>query len=473
MDRTTLRGMRRHARFVASQLAVAFAILCGLWLALGEGLTQAVGEKSPVHALLLHRDWVFLFLTTVAVYVFAARILSRADQNEYARTESERTLSSLVTQVPGLVYQCQNDFLRTPEFVSDGCYELTGHRPEDLEGNRRTTLDALIHPEDLPGVQAALRDALDAGRPYRITYRIRTADGEERWVLDSGAGYELTDGTFRKLEGLMVDVTRQKHTELRLEGARQHLQEIVDARTADLERANIDLEHANVDLASANDKLANANLRLTELSRHDGLTKLLNRRSLDDFVQQEHHRCKRYGGRFSVVMIDLDHFKNLNDTYGHQGGDDVLRTVADQLRGSIRNSDKAFRYGGEEMALVLPETEGKAAWLVADRLRATLSAHPLHLTDEHGASHDVTVTYSAGVATFPEDGSTVEQVFAAADQALYQAKRRGRNRVFQCNSGTRPPPPCGRPTPALRRSEPPRRAGTAGAGTVGALPAVW
>ncbi len=427
MDNTELRGVRRHARSVASSLAIAYALVAGVWLALADGARRAAAESAPeIAALLAHGDWVLLFVSTVAVYAVVARVLTRSQLSDYARTESDRALASLATQLPGLAYRCQNDFTRTAEYVSEGSIDLTGYPPGDLIDNRRIALDALIHPDDVEAVHAAIREALDHHRPYRVAYRVRTAEGEERWVLDSGAGQDPVDGAYTRVEGLMVDITRQKHTEIRLDGARRHLEAIVEVRTRDLEKAKAELEVANK--------------QLVDLSRHDGLTGLLNRRCLDEFVGQEFNRCQRYGGQFAVVMIDLDHFKQINDTYGHQGGDDVLRTVAGLLRASIRATDRAFRYGGEEMTLVLPETDARAAWLVADRLRTRLADDRLALVDEKGTERQVAVTFSAGVAAFPGDGRTTEQLFAAADQALYQAKRHGRNRVFQASASSRPPP---------------------------------
>ena len=157
----------------------------------------------------------------------------------------------------------------------------------------------------------------------------------------------------------------------------------------------------------------------------DELTGLYNRRYFDETLRRELFRAERMRASLAVVMIDLDHFKRMNDTYGHEAGDLVLRTVGRCLREGVRRSDIACRYGGEELVLVLPECDAAAARTCAETLRKTISALELH----HGDAALPQVTASFGIAMWPAHGEDAHTLVQAADRALYAAKHGGRNRV--------------------------------------------
>jgi len=175
--------------------------------------------------------------------------------------------------------------------------------------------------------------------------------------------------------------------------------------------------------------LDNARLsqRLRELSMVDGLTRLLNRRTVHQRLGEEWERARRYGGTLSVLLADLDHFKSVNDTYGHLAGDAVLAGVADVLRLHARTADVIGRFGGEEFLLLLPSTDLDSARRAAGRLLAALANHPVTTGD----GRRLTVTTSIGVASLSElaEEATPDTLLALADQRLYQAKATGRNRV--------------------------------------------
>jgi len=159
----------------------------------------------------------------------------------------------------------------------------------------------------------------------------------------------------------------------------------------------------------------------------DPLTGLLNRSQMDVILETEAERSRRYGFPLCLVMMDLDHFKRVNDTRGHAVGDGVLRAFAELLRQGTRRVDHLFRYGGEEFLAVLPHIPKENAKIYGERIRRT-TAERLH-TDA-GLRDPCTV--SAGIATYPEDGDTVRAVLEAADSALYRAKNEGRDRVVLC-----------------------------------------
>jgi diguanylate cyclase (GGDEF)-like protein/PAS domain S-box-containing protein len=168
--------------------------------------------------------------------------------------------------------------------------------------------------------------------------------------------------------------------------------------------------------------------KLREHSIHDGLTGLYNRYYLDDFLRRELIAAKRADHLVSAIMADLDHFKEVNDRYGHLAGDKVLRDFSDLMKQHARGSDMCSRHGGEEFLLVLPRMAQDAAVERAEQLRRALAAAQML----YGGS-SIAVTASFGVATFPRDGRPADELVAAADSALYAAKAAGRNRVSVAN----------------------------------------
>jgi diguanylate cyclase (GGDEF)-like protein len=215
--------------------------------------------------------------------------------------------------------------------------------------------------------------------------------------------------------------------------------------------------------------------RLRQLAITDGLTGLYNHRYFKEHLEQELYRASRHQSRVSVVMVDIDHFKKFNDTYGHPAGDAILRAIARLLKENIRKIDIAARYGGEEFCLVLVETPKAAAVVVAEKVRRLVEVHPFDLLRDgqmfsaaapsdgrlpkssagegknHNSGTEVVMaaepwqespalprnnlrenfhtTISMGVATFPDDAVELGQLIEVADQRLYKAKKQGRNQV--------------------------------------------
>ncbi len=173
------------------------------------------------------------------------------------------------------------------------------------------------------------------------------------------------------------------------------------------------------------DELKRSNEMLRTLSITDPLTHLHNRRHLMEMVDKEFQRSSRKGAPLSLVILDIDYFKKINDTYGHQEGDRVLTILADIVRRRLRSYDLAARYGGEEFVLLLPETPVQEALSIAERLRLEVQEHVFD-----GSLQGLVITISLGVATFPSSRvESIDSLFRQADEALYRAKQGGRNRV--------------------------------------------
>ncbi|HHT7621701.1 TPA: diguanylate cyclase [Legionella pneumophila] len=176
--------------------------------------------------------------------------------------------------------------------------------------------------------------------------------------------------------------------------------------------------------------LALANVRLRENLRYqsirDPLTGLYNRRYLEDFLFKQLHQAERTKASFAILMLDLDHFKKINDTFGHDAGDLVLKELGQILNSDIRLGDIAARYGGEEFVLLLYDIDAQAAKMKAENLRSAIS----NLQVKYGAQPVGQITASIGISVYPDDAKSPAEVIEAADKALYQAKNKGRNKVI-------------------------------------------
>lgn len=162
-----------------------------------------------------------------------------------------------------------------------------------------------------------------------------------------------------------------------------------------------------------------------KLATTDGLTELYNHRYFQEQMKLNVENSKRYGNEFSMIILDIDFFKKFNDTYGHQSGDAVLRQVAQTLKKSVRATDIACRYGGEEMSIILPNTGKNVAHSTAEKICERVSSNKFKLQGDK----EVSVTISLGVSTYPHDGQTPSELIEAADKRLYNAKNNGRNQV--------------------------------------------
>jgi two-component system, cell cycle response regulator len=182
---------------------------------------------------------------------------------------------------------------------------------------------------------------------------------------------------------------------------------------------------AHLKIKHLQDELKEKNAQLQELSGTDDLTKLANRRRFMEQFSNEFDRAKRYKSELSFLILDLDFFKQVNDSHGHLAGDSVLVQIANVMKESVRTSDLVARYGGEEFGLLLPETGSKGCRIYAERIRKRIES-----TKFNAGEKQIHVTVSGGMATYPEiPADSVDEFLRKADAALYRAKKNGRNRI--------------------------------------------
>jgi diguanylate cyclase (GGDEF)-like protein/PAS domain S-box-containing protein len=271
--------------------------------------------------------------------------------------------------------------------VNDAFCRITGYTAEEVCA--RSFRD-LSDPHDVD-VDAPQNLELLAGRmqTYQVEKRYRHAWGHQRWVLLSVSLVRDDEGRPLHLIAQLQDISERKEFEGRLEY-------LVD---------------------------------------HDYLTALFNLRRFEQALAQEIKSTARYGGGGALLLLDLDHFKAVNDRFGHKAGDEVLKTVAAALRGRIRETDVLARLGGDEFGIILPQADGQQADVVAESIVRALRRQTVSF-----AEHRIPVTASIGVALF--DGLTNIEILAAADLAMYEAKEAGRNRFARyrppTDASTRP-----------------------------------
>jgi diguanylate cyclase (GGDEF)-like protein len=209
----------------------------------------------------------------------------------------------------------------------------------------------------------------------------------------------------------------------------EDLDVVVDAaQRAVKELSNIRRQQALVNtLALQNQELDSLNKEFRELAIRDGLTGLFNHRYAHERLQEEFDRSARFGRDLTVIFIDVDHFKFFNDTNGHQAGDQVLQTLAEIMTNATRESDTVARWGGEEFIVVAPETNGKAACELAEKIRHAVAAYPFPHAGQQPLGF---VSLSLGVASRCAQTETAEKLLRHADDAVYRAKDAGRNRTI-------------------------------------------
>lgn len=292
---------------------------------------------------------------------------------------------------------CEGQFLEINKAFAD----LVGYSEQEI---LKLDFQTLTHPEDLEldlkCVEQLLHGEIES---YRIEKRYCHREGHWIYALLSVSVVCDSNGLPLYFISQIQDITALKQAEADLRAAQQKLKE-------------------------ANRELALANEELRELAQTDVLTGLKNRRAFDESIREKVAFYKRRKGTFSLILLDVDHFKSINDTWGHAEGDEVLRGMSRLLLDTLRCVDCVARYGGEEFAIILPDTEAEGAIATAERCRVAIEKYQF----SHGK-----VTASCGVATW--NGEDEQTLLVRADLALYSAKQGGRNRVCHAQEHSHAP----------------------------------
>ncbi|MBM4272864.1 MAG: diguanylate cyclase [Deltaproteobacteria bacterium] len=477
-----------------------------------------------------------------------------------ALQESEFKYRTLVEQIPAVAYMAALDEVNTTIYISPQIETLLGFTAAEWQSEPEMWSKQL-HPEDQEQVRALLSRSHETGEPFVAEYRLLSRSGRPVWVRDDTRVVRDQEGRPIFLQGVLMDISERKRTEVELQELNARLQTAVkDSREqtrkitlvnemSDLLQSCHSFEEAYAAVCSFSPRLFSAdsgalyilnnsrnllemvafwgaappreadfppddcwatrrgrvhrvkdhqdglpcphvspeidcylcvplvaqgdalgclhlrlnfchpaetpgeadfpeedkkrlavsvaehislavgNLRLRETLRtqaiRDSLTGLFNRRYMEEMVEREINRLKRLGSPLGMLMIDLDHFKRFNDSYGHHAGDELLRVLGNFLQSQVRTEDIACRYGGEEFLLILPGADLKTCLQRAEKLRRDFKK--VRVTYQ-GQSLE-TVTLSIGVAIFPDDGASGDAVIVKADKALYRAKHAGRDRV--------------------------------------------
>ncbi len=308
------------------------------------------------------------------------RTIEQMTQARQDLRASEDRFREMAENVPGVMFRLveRKDGQRFYEYVSPSAAEFCGVAPERIRQDWRAMN---LHPDDIENFQRSIRAAHESGSEWSFEGRVVAPDGNQRW-WKSVSKPVVRDDAQTVYNGVMIDITNEKEMEE----------------------------------------------ELRRLATTDPLTGAFNRRHFMVLADEEVSRATRHGRPISVLMLDIDHFKKINDTYGHAAGDEALKRTVDTVQSQLRGSDVLGRFGGEEFAVLIPETDTEGAMALAERIRCAVECITVVWEGQ-----TFSFTTSVGVATLHGDYD-VEEAFNHADQALYEAKSSGRNRVISADA---------------------------------------
>ena len=352
-----------------------------IWQDKTELINSLQQNKLQTRLLLLLTYLVSLVLVMWLLKQTRLRLQQRIDQALVLQATTEEKLKASERRYQN-AFSAVNDGLWEANFATGElhwdkrCFEMLGYSEE--KPLRVEDWYAHIHPDDLPHVQSSVEKHFDNHHPYRVEYRSLCADGTWLWVEGRGkvTAWEGNKPLF--MTGTATDISARKHAEL----------------------------------------------ELRRLSITDSLTGLYNRRYFFKRLTASLMGFKRHHRPFCVVMLDIDHFKKINDEYGHAAGDKVLCQVSSMMQGVLRETDLLARLGGEEFAMLLVDTDVQGAKELAERINVNLSQLKVSYKE-----HSISVTISMGITNASLNDINSDEVMFRADHAMYQAKFEGRNRI--------------------------------------------
>lgn len=378
----------------------------------GMSTAEALAESSPSAAETQEQEAAALSELETRTREQAVALWLRSEEQSSACAQEHRMLERILQATPDLIYIFDLE-TKSNAFSNRNVGEMLGYTAEEVLAMGPNLFPTVIHPDDLTRVfeAAAAAQHLPEGQYLETTYRVIRKGGEVGWLYSRDIPFERhPDGRVKRMLGVAQDVTALQNQE-------ERNQKLLVAS----HRARAEVMMQRDELLAAYTKLEQANAELARLSVTDGLTGLFNHRAFQQSLADMCQEASEGGPGFSVVLLDLDRFKQINDVHGHLVGDEVLKLVADTIRTEVSQADVAARYGGEEFAVIAAEADLTEAWELAESLRLKVEA----LDTPAGP-----ITVSLGVA-WVESGESVaaKDLLMQADSALYDAKRSGRNRT--------------------------------------------
>jgi diguanylate cyclase (GGDEF)-like protein/PAS domain S-box-containing protein len=421
------------------------------------------------------------------------------------KLHSESLLKMLLEELDCMIYRCRADENWTMEFVSNGCFDLTGYNPDELIYNSRISFKEITHSEDIGRIRYEINSAIANNRPFEIEYRIHHADGSIRWVWERGRAAFHQEDHEEVIHGFIQDITERQNnkeilaeTESRYRSIFENTIEGIFQTTPDGNYLDVNpaLAHiygynspkelikalSNISqqlyvLASRRDEFEQKMLKdgsvknfesqvykqdrsiiwisenaravhnpdgqllyyegtvediterktfekeISHQATHDSLTNLPNRSLLKDRLRQYIQNTNRETAQLAILFIDLDHFKNVNDSLGHAAGDVLIKVVAERLQKCMREGDTVARLGGDEFVLALPNIHAGTE-IMSHAIQRILDIIQLPCVIE---DKEFYIGCSIGVSVFPDDANDVDTLLKNADMAMYKAKQLGRN----------------------------------------------
>jgi diguanylate cyclase (GGDEF)-like protein/PAS domain S-box-containing protein len=322
------------------------------------------------------RPWHFKNGDIGGIVIFSEFITERIVAQQALHASEERFRRAMEASNDGV---WDWDIASDKGYFSPGYFRMLGYEPDEFPMTGQAWVD-LIHPEDCQSALSANQECIENRcESFAVEFRMKAKDGSWKWVLGRGRAFERNpDGRAVRMIGTHVDITERKQLEE----------------------------------------------KLREMARTDPLTGLANRRASVEAIETEFLRSKRFGSDAALLMIDIDHFKQINDACGHEAGDRALVSLATILRKVSRVTDLSARFGGEEFMLLLVNTDLSGAVEMAERIREAVAQNVVSFS-----TGNIAFTVSIGAASFTHEDENWSDAIRRADRAMYRAKELGRNTV--------------------------------------------